>query len=370
MLMEETKDEEKPLYAKANKGEWSELYVLLKLLADGKMYGADENVEIIEGWLYPVSAINHKTLNNEDIRYEILENSEKIKISLDNSEVEQLEISSIAQDLLQAIKEAGKGTFTPLHIDSKLSILKFPKLKASSRKKQDISIVIRDARLNTKQDVAFSIKSQLGSPSTLFNASPSTNFSFEITGLERKGQSFIKSLDDKKPQDLIKSLTEGGCKLNFEKLCGDVLDSNMALIDTKLKDIWAVLLVERYKRKENNIKELTDFLIEENPLDFKKRDAKNFYPYKIKQFLSAVALGMTPAKLWEGLYDANGGYIIVRKDGELACYHIYNWNAFQDYLFENTYLEGASTTRHGYGKLYQKDGKYFVNLNLQIRFTS
>ena len=32
---------------KGNKGEWSEIYVFLKLLADGKLYSADENLEII-----------------------------------------------------------------------------------------------------------------------------------------------------------------------------------------------------------------------------------------------------------------------------------------------------------------------------------
>ena len=31
-----------------NKGEWSELYVLLKLLAEGRLYAADDEVKRIE----------------------------------------------------------------------------------------------------------------------------------------------------------------------------------------------------------------------------------------------------------------------------------------------------------------------------------
>lgn len=41
----------------------------------------------------------------------------------------------------------------------------------------------------------------------------------------------------------------------------------------------------------------------------------------MKVLLIDVALGMTPAKEWNGRYDANGGYIVIRKDGEIVCYH-------------------------------------------------
>ena len=33
---------------KGNKGEWSELYVLLRLLSHGKIYAADDNLKKIE----------------------------------------------------------------------------------------------------------------------------------------------------------------------------------------------------------------------------------------------------------------------------------------------------------------------------------
>ncbi len=37
-----------------NKGEWSEMYVLLRLLGDGKIYAADENVHKIEDIYFPI----------------------------------------------------------------------------------------------------------------------------------------------------------------------------------------------------------------------------------------------------------------------------------------------------------------------------
>ena len=104
-------------------------------------------------------------------------------------------------------------------------------------------------------------------------------------------------------------------------------------------------------------------------MNFNLSQGHPFYEYKIKNFLTDSALGMTPAAKWNGNYDATGGLIIVKENGDLVCYHIYNHNEFQDYLFNNTRLEQASTSRYGFGDLYQENGKLFIKLNLQVRFS-
>ena len=70
-----------------------------------------------------------------------------------------------------------------------------------------------------------------------------------------------------------------------------------------------------------------------------------FYEHKMKVLLLDAALGMTPSKEWKGRYDANGGYLVVRKDGEIVCYHFYNRNDVEDYLYHNTRFERGSRTR-------------------------
>ena len=73
-------------------------------------------------------------------------------------------------------------------------------------------------------------------------------------------------------------------------------------------------------------------------------------------------------KLWSGKYDANGGYLVVKKDGEILCYHFYDQNRFEDFLFKNAYLERGKTRRHGYASLYRdEDSNVYFKLNLQIR---
>jgi type II restriction enzyme len=77
---------------------------------------------------------------------------------------------------------------------------------------------------------------------------------------------------------------------------------------------------------------------------------------------------MMPTSVWSGIYDATGGYLIVKEDGDVLCYHIYNRNAFEDYLYKNTKFETASSTRHDFGKIYENADKLYFKLNLQIRF--
>ena len=105
-----------------------------------------------------------------------------------------------------------------------------------------------------------------------------------------------------------------------------------------------------------------------NPLGFNFDTGHPFYSYKIKRFLTDVALGMMPSKVWTGELDSTGGFLVVKEDGEVLCYHIYNRNEFDDYLLKNTKLETASSTRHDFGTVFTENNLQYFKLNLQIRF--
>jgi type II restriction enzyme len=77
---------------------------------------------------------------------------------------------------------------------------------------------------------------------------------------------------------------------------------------------------------------------------------------------------MMPSSVWTGELDATGGYLVVKEDGDILCYHIYNRNEFENFLLNNTKLETASSTRHGFGVIYTDEGQQYIKLNLQIRF--
>ena len=244
-------------------------------------------------------------------------------------------------------------------------------LKAKSTSKTDIRIVIHDQRVNQTADLGFSIKSQLGGEATLLNAGKTTNFIYQVLGFKPTTKE-IKSINEietkSKIKDRIEAIRKAGGKLKFTTLQQDIFKNNLVLIDSLLPNIIAEITKSFFTSSLSSLKDLTENINKANPLNYDTQFAHTFYDYKIKRFLTDVALGMTPSKVWTGIYDATGGYLVVKENGDVLCYHIYNRNQFEDYLFANTKLETASSTRHEFGKIYEEDGQFYFKLNLQIRF--
>lgn len=103
-------------------------------------------------------------------------------------------------------------------------------------------------------------------------------------------------------------------------------------------------------------------------MKYKLADGHDYYGYKTKSLLVSSALGMLPSKPWSGRYEANGGYLIVKNDGDVICFHLYDRNLLEDYLLYNTKFETPKSGRHNMGYVYREGDKYYFNLVLQIRF--
>lgn len=363
------------MYGCANKGEWSELYALIKLLADGKIAAADADLNLIEDWVYSISSIKRRSMQNENIEYQVLPGQDTVSVIPQKNKVSKIVSRSYLRDLAQRvlaeIKASQNSSFAIAFLDDDMKVLSFPKIKSGSASKRDITVIVHDSRLCRKQEVGFSIKSKLGSPSTLFNAHTNTNFIYEVIGMEGLSEGERSRILSLKTKSLVKALQELGCQLRFKKVQGDVFSSNLRLIDTGLEEILSHVVLSYYGSSAGSgLASLCKKVADINPLGFSSEEAKYFYHHKVKRFLSAAALGMVSSELWSGWYDATGGYIVVKESGELACYHIYNWNFFEEYLLSSTKLDTASTGRHRFGSLENDDGRWILKLNLQVRFSS
>lgn len=351
-----------------NKGEWSEIYTFLKLLADGKLYAADANLEKIDEVFYPIIKILRKELLSS---YEYYAGSE---VKIVNGETEDIlasipvqEFITNASKLLQIIKSS-ESVFSAPSIEDFMLKIRSNTFKAKSTDKGDITLVLHDLKTGLEPKVSFSIKSLLGQPSTLLNPGRTTNFIYKISGdIDDKVMESFNS-EEMTFKQRLEFLNKSNCDLEFEGLENPVFHSNLTIIDSSLPEILANLVLNFYKGKSSRISNLTELVEDENPLNYSITKDHKFYTYKIKALLRDIALGMTPAKVWSGKFDATGGYIIVREDGEVVCYHIYNMNEFQEYLFSNTKLDTPSKSRYGFGDIYFADGSYKLKLNLQIRF--
>jgi hypothetical protein len=353
-----------------NKGEWSEIYTLFKLLGDKQLFLGNKDIERLEGIVYPILRVL-RTENNGDFEYSI---QDEIILISGGKEVLKIAISEFkekAKFLLEKIKANKERTFSVPEIEDFMQSINCISLKASSTAKTDITIIVHDQRTNQQPTLGFSIKSQLGSPSTLLNAGKTTNFIFKIDNLKLVDSEIekINSIDSRsKIMDRINSVLQSNGQFDFVKTERQIFSNNLILIDSKLPEILSQIVYEFYSSNKSSIADLVDNTNTKNPLNFDISNEHKFYEYKIKRFLTDIALGMMPSKVWTGQYDATGGYLIVKENGDVLCYHIYNRNEFENYLFNNTKLDTASSSRHNFGTVYEENGELYFKLNLQIRF--
>jgi type II restriction enzyme len=353
-----------------NKGEWSEIYALFKLLGDKQLFLGNKEIEKLEGIVYPILRVL-RTENNRDFEYSIQDEIIIISGGMEVLKIPILEFKEKSKFLLEKIKANKERTFAVPEIEDFMKSISCLSLKASSTAKTDITIVVHDQRTNQQPTLGFSIKSQLGSPSTLLNAGKTTNFIFKISNQIFSKSDIIKinSIDTRsKIMDRINSVLRSDGVFNFVKTEKQIFSNNLILIDSKLPEILSQIVYEFYSSEKSNISELVEYISTKNPLSFDVSNDHKFYEYKIKRFLTDIALGMMPSKVWTGEYDATGGYLIVKESGDVLCYHIYNKNEFENYLFNNTKLETASSSRHDFGSIYEENDELYFKLNLQIRF--
>ncbi|WP_201595138.1 HpaII family restriction endonuclease [Psychrobacter fulvigenes] len=357
---------------KGNIGEWSEIYTLLKVLGEEKLYAGNESLEKLEDIVYPVIKVL-RTEASGNFEYQINQNI--VFISSNGKELLRLpaeEFTRKAQITLKQVlnnKKLKNTTFAIPEIEAFMEQIHCKSLKASSTQKTDITIVIHDEKTNQQPVLGFSIKSQLGSPSTLLNAGKTTNFRYKVNGLTSTQLAEINAIEGrKKIIDRVAKIKILGGILTFDKILNSTFSNNLILIDSLLPQIISEMLLSFYTKDSSTVADLVQLIENSNPIGFDNSNEHRFYTYKVKKMLTDMALGLTPAKVWTGKYDATGGYLVVKDDGEVLCYHLYNRNDFEDYLFANTKLETASTTRYAFGSIYQEGEDLYFNLNLQIRF--
>ncbi len=347
-----------------NTGEWSELYALGFLLANGGVYGADSKQNRKDDLFYKVlRVIFQGKENKERVSYDI--NDENVVIYFDNKRVSSIKISKIKTVLnkfLLSLTSKNEGRAYKLETgEEMMKLLKKEVIKASSKDKKDLDLVLLDIKTKIQTpEIGFSIKSQIGSPSTLINASKATNFIYEVLDKNGKTPKTLPDLHPKNVKDNISLLLDSGYQVVFSKMESATFHKNLTLIDSKLPEYVAKFLLSFFSRGANSMSDLVN-------KSFTGEAGKQPI-YKIKEFLSIMALGMMPNTDWNGILTSLGGMLLVKKDGDVLCYYLYNIEDFQTYLLDNTKLDTPSTTRYGIGKIIQEDGKMYIKLNLQVRF--
>lgn len=351
---------------KVNKGEWAELFVFLKALSDGKIYAADENLEKVEQLFYVIlSAIKNE--NGILKEYKRVEKRQKIILLENQTEsiaIPMEEFEMFSNIVLDSIK-SGIGTFEIPEIEPFLQKIKLTKIKASNDTKKDIVFKIHDDFTGAEPQIGFSIKSYIGSKPTLLNASGATKIQYQLSKLlsvqdlkklhEIEGRTKIK--------DRVQFLHDKEIKLEFDKMANTIFHRNLQMIDYRMPEILGYLFLSSYFVNGKAIPDVVDYYCEHFKED------KELVSHKVKDLLVAIALGMEPNTKWTGLEEANGGYIVVKEDGQILCYHIYDRNKLREYLYKKTKFDSPSSKRTGAGTVSETEyDEQIFSLTTQIRF--
>lgn len=354
-----------------NRGEWSEIYAILCMLLCPDLSIGNAELETITKDLYSIKNIQIADPNttNGIIEYCLL-NNKNVEVYYDNeldNLISQLELSENKHRIFDAIQNApvGGGAFEIEGINSLLvKLTKGNKIKARSFSKEDLEATVLDKRLGKDSSLKYSIKSSLGSPATLLNASQETNFLYSVEGLNDAYIDQINAIDTRtKLLDRINFIKEHGGIIKFEKVIQESLNYNLRMIDSQMPNYLGNVLLDSYI---SGTKDLQELFLHSNQFD-----DENYALKKLGDLLEAISFGFFPSIRWDGNKQVNGGLVIVKNDGNILILDlVYYRNEVIKYLMKETKLDSPSSSRYNMLHLYKNpiDNKIYFTLNLQIRY--
>lgn len=341
----------------ANRGEWSELYAIGYLLLNGGGFGANEFARKDPSIFYKVLQVVDNASGTLETIYTLGDSD--IQVTQEGIGIVKIKKKDLGPSLdtffEELVQQRGLA-FKLASGDALLKLLMRDRLSSSSALVEDLHLILEDIQTKIPTPkLSFSIKSELGSPATIFNASHSTNLTFKVVGKPNP-----RPFSNPSPvKTNLHALIDQGYSLEFVEYDNPILRKSLENIDSNLPIYLAELMLNYYLSKTTNLASLC------NSTWFKE----NSLPVsKIKKFLSATSMGMRANQIWSGYPEDFGGLLLVKEDGDVLFYYLHNLQKFENYLFRHLRFETPSATRHGFGQIYTHGDESRIKLNLQIRF--
>ena len=348
-----------------NKGEWSEIYIFLKLLHDGKVYAADKDMNrLATVYLNILKILREET---PGFLYEY-NTGNPITIDLNGSnvgpDVPLTDIENIKNELWHLFVTTPTGTISSAQIETFLNSIHINKLKSPPSANgnffggtEDIVLQVSDYRTSIISNVGFSCKSEFAHKATLFNASKdNTNFRFELLNMNDGIMDTVNNLFTQKRKkdgtiknniavgERMKELKRNGIEIEFDRQLVENATRNVVLSGgVEMPKIIATIL--KYYYWENNgesahssFSEAIDYLVANNPAKYEFSDIESIYRAKVGKLLYDMFTGMRLSKTWDGRSNVTGGYIVAKSDGDVLAYHTTLADEFERFLGGKTWI--------------------------------
>ena len=339
---------------RANRGEWSELYAVARILADGK-------VTFGEG----AQAENHEVLSlrvgDSAFRVDGLQ-VELTTVSGEVRRVSREELHRMAVLLLGAIVGAGDGTGAfPLEVGERVvELLGLQSVSASSDSIFDLEIEFA----YQAGYFGYSLKSKIGSPATFFNASDLTNFVYGLSNERKELYPPQLSLDVGSVRENVHDLVGLGWTFHFVGLAhkgSPVFQTSLDSIHHGLAKDLSHLVFSYYSSRHNKLAKVIEHAMATTPDPV-------LFKNNIYRFITHKSLGLVPSKPWEPPTIPFGGFVFIHRTGEIVGSGLGDPVAASATIIEELRFDRPSTTRWHYGKIYKHGRHHAMNLNLQLRW--
>lgn len=400
---------------RGNKGEWSEPYVLFELLTKRKIYNCDADMNIINDVWHDIEEVIFKSRSSEDgelgsLRFVLDETAEGdpeitlyrkdkpvIKLRYGDCEKHANTIRNILTNP-RPEKDGNGSLVVPAECTEYLRSIGRVALKSSNDKsKSDIWVKLPDVRNTSNKPLGFSIKSESGGRSTIFNSSGQTNVVYrfdraltpdEVRDLESM-VSVSKTTGDLYPDysGRILYCNKNGIGLLFDRAeamkvvkTGKRLDSvltgvktfgrNLKMVDRSMDELYGIMAYYYMFRNISSLADMVKELDKEDPFDIDPSEEYPFYRKKVMDLLVAVTVSLEAGKVWDGREGTNGGFIIVKGTGDIVCYHIFDRDDFREFLLKYMVFDKPDSHRYLMMYLYpvdEENGLYMTQLNVQMR---
>ena len=357
----------------ASKKEWSELYAFFRLLSDGKV-GLGNHDGKNSGKSWKIACIQRE--EHDGTRTYFIE-QDKIRISGDalpeDRFVDREDFATVADLILNAVKtSATDDVVSPDGVEEFLDDVAIFDLEAKTQDRTDFSVAFWDVDAPL---MGFNVRARISAMNRLLDGGRAANLKLEQSGVKFAVPTVNKiNATPEAPNEVMDRMLlieRLGGVLKYSDVADRVFRCNLAMIDLHFPRLLAEMVRTMHLDGITRTNELTEQLKVQNPLKIKDEliNKHHFYEYKVKQFLMALALGMRPAKIFNGEDSAVEGLFLVTGEGEVLCYHKSEKKAFEDFLYRNTRFEKGSLEKDKYGFLERENGVYYFKLNAKIGFT-
>lgn len=352
----------------ATKKEWCELYTFFRLLADGKVVLGTAEAKAGEvSW--PVAMIQREE-HDGTRRYYIEEETIRIEGETSVKSMPREDFGIVAELILQAVKSSSENDVTsPDGVEEFLDEAGIFDLEAKTEDRTDFSVAFWHPEAPLR---GFNVRSRLSAMNPLLDGGRAANLKLEQSGVKFATPTVnkINALPESPNEvsERMMMIERLGGVLKYSDVADKVFRSNLLMIDLHFPRVLAEMVRIMHLDGVSRLSELTEIIKQINPLKIKDEliNKHKFYEFKVKQFLMALALGMRPAKIYNGLDSAVEGILLVDGSGEVLCYHKSEKQVMEDFLFLNTRLEKGALEKDKYGFLERENGVYYFKLNAKI----